>query len=90
MYAHIIVKYTCVHRLTYGHMTILRRRHMRYKSGFRTGSSQENKTVREKSDAMWAILARVPRDIGKGHGSPTSVPGWIKVAERSSGEGSQS
>jgi hypothetical protein len=38
-----------------------------------------------------AILARVPRDAGKGHGSPTSVPGWSNCADRSSsGEGSQS
>jgi hypothetical protein len=44
----------------------------------------------KKLSLIRAILARVPRDAGKGHGSPTSVPGWSKVAERSSGEGSQS
>ncbi len=26
-----------------------------------------------------AILAWVPRDAGKGHWSPTSVPGWSKL-----------
>jgi hypothetical protein len=26
-----------------------------------------------------AFLARVPRDAYRGHGSPTSVPGWSKL-----------